>query len=76
MAALVAPVGPGLGVFVPTALDRLKGDDAAFAPWAWGVNGIFSVLAGARDGGGQSPAAGTNVSVVLTRLEETVVVEP
>jgi spermidine synthase len=45
VAALVFPVGFCLGVFVPTALDRLKGDGAAFAPWAWGINGIFSVLA-------------------------------
>jgi hypothetical protein len=45
VAALVFPAGFCLGVFVPTALDRLKGDRAAFAPWAWGINGIFSVLA-------------------------------
>jgi hypothetical protein len=45
VAALVFPVGFCLGVFVPTALDRLKGGRAAFAPWAWGINGIFSVLA-------------------------------
>ena len=42
---LVAPIGVLLGVFVPTALDRLKGDAPAFVPWAWGINGIFSVLA-------------------------------
>jgi hypothetical protein len=35
-----------MGTFVPTALDRLKGSgNAAFIPWAWGINGIFSVLA-------------------------------
>jgi spermidine synthase len=43
--ALVAPVGVCLGVFVPTALERLKDGAAAFAPWAWGINGIFSVMA-------------------------------
>jgi hypothetical protein len=43
--ALVAPVGLLLGVFVPTALERLKTDAPAFIPWAWGINGIFSVLA-------------------------------
>jgi spermidine synthase len=42
---LVAPAGVCLGVFVPTALERLKDDAAAFAPWAWGINGIFSVMA-------------------------------
>jgi len=45
VAALVTPVGLCLGVFVPTALERLKEDAADFAPWAWGINGIFSVLA-------------------------------
>jgi spermidine synthase len=43
--ALVAPAGLCMGVFVPTALERLKGAAAAFVPWAWGINGIFSVLA-------------------------------
>ena len=43
--ALVAPVGVCLGVFMPTGLTRLKAAAPAFAPWAWGINGIFSVLA-------------------------------
>jgi hypothetical protein len=43
--ALVAPVGACLGVFMPTGLERLKSAAPAFAPWAWGINGIFSVLA-------------------------------
>jgi spermidine synthase len=43
--ALVAPVGVCLGVFMPTGLDRLKAAAPAFVPWAWGINGIFSVLA-------------------------------
>jgi spermidine synthase len=42
---LVAPIGCCLGVFVPTALERLKPEAPAFAPWAWGINGMFSVLA-------------------------------
>jgi spermidine synthase len=42
---LVGPVGCCLGVFVPTALERLKPEAPAFAPWAWGINGMFSVLA-------------------------------
>jgi hypothetical protein len=45
VAALVFPVGLCLGVFTPVALDRLKAEGAAFAPWAWGINGIFSVMA-------------------------------
>lgn len=42
---LIAPVGICLGTFIPTGLDHLKIDSAAFVPWAWGLNGIFSVLA-------------------------------
>ena len=43
--ALVAPIGVPLGTFFPSALDRLKGEAGAFVPWAWGLNGVFSVLA-------------------------------
>lgn len=43
--ALVAPIGIVLGTFVPSALEQLKLRAAAFVPWAWGINGIFSVLA-------------------------------
>jgi spermidine synthase len=42
--ALVAPVGVLLGIFMPWGLDRLKQTSPALAPWAWGINGIFSVL--------------------------------
>lgn len=42
---LVVPIGVCLGTFMPTALERLKATAPAFVPWAWGVNGIFSVLA-------------------------------
>ena len=42
---LVAPVGLCLGVFVPTALERLKPTAPEYVPWAWGINGIFSVVA-------------------------------
>jgi len=41
---LVMPVGFLLGTFFPSGLERLKETSGAFAPWAWGVNGIFSVL--------------------------------
>jgi hypothetical protein len=40
----VAPIGLCLGVFVPTALERLKREAPSYVPWAWGLNGIFSVL--------------------------------
>jgi hypothetical protein len=30
---------------MPWGLDRLKETAPALAPWAWGINGIFSVLA-------------------------------
>jgi spermidine synthase len=43
--ALVMPIGVCLGMFFPAGLDRLKTDNPAFIPWAWGVNGVFSVLA-------------------------------
>lgn len=43
--ALVLPVGWCLGTFLPVGLERLKVTHPAFVPWAWGVNGIFSVLA-------------------------------
>ena len=43
--ALVTPLGLCMGTFFPTALDRLKERRAAFIPWAWGLNGIFSVVA-------------------------------
>jgi spermidine synthase len=42
---LVAPIGVLLGAFVPTALEQLKAAAPDFVPWAWGINGIFSVLA-------------------------------
>lgn len=41
---LIFPIGICLGVFMPATLDRLKEIDASFVPWAWGVNGIFSVI--------------------------------
>jgi hypothetical protein len=45
VATVVAPIGLCLGVFFPTVLEQLKrANKAAFVPWAWGINGIFSVL--------------------------------
>jgi spermidine synthase len=43
--ALVAPLGLLMGTFFPTVLEQLKESAPDFAPWAWGINGIFSVLA-------------------------------
>ena len=43
--AMVLPIGALLGVFMPWGLDRLKVTAPSLVPWAWGVNGIFSVLA-------------------------------
>jgi hypothetical protein len=43
--ALVLPIGVCLGVFLPTALDMVKARTPHLVAWAWGVNGIFSVLA-------------------------------
>lgn len=43
--ACVLPIGLGLGVFFPTALERLKPAAPDYVPWAWGLNGIFSVVA-------------------------------
>jgi hypothetical protein len=45
VAGLVSPLGLLLGIYVPTALEQLKRDAPAFVPWAWGINGIFSVMA-------------------------------
>jgi spermidine synthase len=43
--ALVAPLGVLMGTYVPTAVEQLKATAPGFVPWAWGINGIFSVLA-------------------------------
>ena len=44
-AALIFPIGLCLGVFMPTGIEALKRISPEFVPWAWGVNGVFSVLA-------------------------------
>ena len=43
--AMIAPLGVALGVFFPAGLEALKRHAPEFVPWAWGINGIFSVLA-------------------------------
>jgi hypothetical protein len=42
---LVAPFGCLLGTFFPTGLERLKRSSPDWVPWAWGVNGMASVVA-------------------------------
>jgi hypothetical protein len=44
VAMLVLPPGAVMGVFLPAGLERLKAESPGLAPWAWGVNGVFSVL--------------------------------
>jgi spermidine synthase len=43
--AFIAPLGVCLGAFLPHGLERLKHEAPSLVPWAWGVNGVFSVLA-------------------------------
>jgi hypothetical protein len=45
VAALVAPIGLLLGVYFPTGLERLKRVSPGLVPWAWGLNGMASVVA-------------------------------
>ncbi len=42
---MLAPVGMLMGTFMPSGLELLKAEQPALAPWGWGINGIFSVLA-------------------------------
>lgn len=44
-ALLIWPVGVCLGVFMPAGIETMKGLSPELVPWAWGVNGVFSVLA-------------------------------
>src|SRR2546427_11395540 len=43
--SLVLPIGACLGIFVPSAIEQMKPTATSFVHWAWGINGIFSVLA-------------------------------
>ena len=45
VAALVAPIGLLLGTYFPTGLERLKQVSPELVPWAWGLNGMASVVA-------------------------------
>jgi hypothetical protein len=43
--AMLAPVGLLLGTAMPMGLRRLSGLSPGAVPWAWGINGVASVLA-------------------------------
>jgi hypothetical protein len=40
----LVPAGLALGVPFPTAIAALQLERPALVPWAWGINGCFSVL--------------------------------
>jgi hypothetical protein len=42
---LLAPVSLALGLPFPLGLDRVAASGGGFLPWAWGLNGAFSVVA-------------------------------
>jgi hypothetical protein len=41
---LLAPLGVLLGLPFPTGLRVVANEAAALVPWAWGVNGFFTVI--------------------------------
>lgn len=41
---IIAPVGFLMGVPFPGGIRRLSGSDSVQVPWAWGINGCFSVV--------------------------------
>jgi hypothetical protein len=43
-AAILAPLGFAMGMPFPTGLREVGGWEAGIVPWAWGVNGVTSVL--------------------------------
>ena len=42
--ALIAPLGVPLGMLFPTGLALVRRGSPLFVPWAFGVNGVFSVI--------------------------------
>ncbi len=44
-AALVAAVGVPMGIPFPAGIARVAERAANFVPWAWGINGLLSVIA-------------------------------
>jgi spermidine synthase len=43
---MLAPMAICMGFPFPLGLSQLRGDRSDFLPWAWGINGAFSVIAG------------------------------
>jgi hypothetical protein len=41
---LIAPLAIPMGIPFPLGLERLSGGRKSFLPWAWGINGFFSVI--------------------------------
>jgi len=41
---LLAPMGILLGIPFPTGIKTVSIESEAFIPWAWGVNGFFTVI--------------------------------
>ncbi|MFH1092045.1 MAG: hypothetical protein V1742_10805, partial [Pseudomonadota bacterium] len=41
----VAPLAFAMGMPFPLGLSRFRGQGSAFLPWAWSINGAFSVIA-------------------------------
>jgi hypothetical protein len=45
LVALLAPLSLAMGMPFPLGLDRFRQEGAALLPWAWALNGAFSVVA-------------------------------
>jgi len=41
---MLAPMGILLGIPFPTGIKTVSMESPAFIPWAWGVNGFFTVI--------------------------------
>jgi hypothetical protein len=42
--AILGPIGTLLGMPFPTGLRIVAGEEPAFVPWVWGINGFFTVV--------------------------------
>ncbi len=42
--AMLGPIGTLLGMPFPTGLRIVAGEEPAFVPWTWGINGFFTVV--------------------------------
>jgi hypothetical protein len=41
---LIGPMGILLGMPFPTGIKTVSSESTSFIPWAWGVNGFFTVI--------------------------------